>query len=181
MTTIGWNPNDEHARLLSNGLDLIACKRIEQALREHGDRLLDRLLTDAEKKYVAGKRNPVPHLAGRFAAKEAVFKAIGTGWRGGICWTDVEILNDAAGQPTCKLTGQVAHVAAKLGIERMLIPTGNSKDLPEVPKEALKGIEIITVDNMDQVLEHAFAEPVMKRATSDETQSGEQASEVYAH
>jgi holo-[acyl-carrier protein] synthase len=123
--------------LVAHGLDLVACKRIEQALREHGDRLLDRLLTDTEKRYVAGKRDPVPHLAGRFAAKEAVFKAIGTGWRGGICWTDVEILNDAAGQPTCKLTGQVARVAAKLGIERMLISITHTDDFAAATALAL--------------------------------------------
>jgi holo-[acyl-carrier protein] synthase len=123
--------------LVAHGLDLVACKRIEQALREHGDRLLDRLLTDAEKEYVAGKRNPVPHLAGRFAAKEAVFKAIGTGWRGGICWTDVEILNDAAGQPTCKLAGQVARVAAKLGIEQMLVSITHTDDFAAATALAL--------------------------------------------
>jgi holo-[acyl-carrier protein] synthase len=103
--------------LVAHGLDLVACKRIEQALREHGDRLLDRLLTDTEKRYVAGKRDPVPHLAG--------------------CWTDVEILNDAAGQPTCKLTGQVARVAAKLGIERMLISITHTDDFAAATALAL--------------------------------------------
>lgn len=107
--------------LLAHGLDLVACRRIEQALHEHGDRLLDRLLTQVEKNYIASMRNPVPHLAGRFAAKEAILKALGTGWRGPIAWTDMEIVNDRGGQPVCRLSGEVARIAAERGIQRMLV------------------------------------------------------------
>ena len=70
--------------------------------------------------------------------------------------------------------------ARQHGITRLLIPEGNTKDLPEVPREALRGIEIITVASMDEVLRHAFVEPVVK-AGSDERKPGESAPGVYAH
>ncbi len=66
-------------------------------------------------------KNPLPHIAGRFAAKEAVLKAIGTGWRGQIAWTDIEILNNTAGQPHVSLSGHTEKVARGLGITRILL------------------------------------------------------------
>jgi len=63
----------------------------------------------------------VPHIAGRFAAKEAILKMLGTGWRGQIAWTDMEISNDAAGQPHVTLSGHTAEVARRLGVVRILL------------------------------------------------------------
>jgi len=107
--------------LIGQGIDLIECSRIEHILREHHDRFLARILTEAERAYCQRHREPVQRVAGRFAAKEAVLKALGTGWRGQIAWTDVEILNDPAGQPHVHLTGHTAELAKQLGIERIFI------------------------------------------------------------
>ncbi len=108
-------------RIISNGIDLIECRRIEQVWRRHPDRFLARILTVNEQAYCLRRKNPVPSIAGRFAAKEAVLKVLGTGWRGAIAWTDMEVTNNAAGQPTLALTGACQDIAAGLGIAQILI------------------------------------------------------------
>lgn len=108
-------------RIISTGIDLIECQRIREVLDRHGERLLDRLLTPAELSYVQQHRDIIPRLAGRFAAKEAVLKVLGTGWRGGIAWRDMEILNDRAGSPHLTLSGECARIAEQIGITRIFI------------------------------------------------------------
>jgi holo-[acyl-carrier protein] synthase len=86
-------------------------------VESHGQHFLDRVFTPAEQRYCARRpKRRFEHLAGRFAAKEAILKALGTGWSGGIAWTDMEILPDPTGQPELKLTGQCRIVAQKKGI-----------------------------------------------------------------
>ena len=70
---------------------------------------------------VADFQNEVEKLAGRFAAKEAILKLVGTGWRGKIAWTDIEIINNAAGQPEVTLGGEVRKIADKLGIKHISV------------------------------------------------------------
>ena len=103
-------------RIIATGMDLIENRRIAEVCERHGERLTDRLVTPAELEYIQRHRDPVPRLAGRFAAKEAILKVLGTGWRGQIAWRDMEILNDAAGRPHVTLSGECARVAATLGI-----------------------------------------------------------------
>ncbi len=107
--------------LVSHGIDLVECERIAHVWRQHPDRFLDRILTPAEQAYCTRMKNPVPHIAGRFAAKEAILKVIGTGWRGQIAWTDIEIVNNDAGQPLVLLSGHTREVANRLGIRRILL------------------------------------------------------------
>ena len=107
--------------IISQGIDLIECPRIRQMWERHGDRFTRRLLTDDELAYVRRHRDPVPRLAGRFAAKEAVLKVLGTGWRGKIAWRDMEILNDEHGRPHVTLTGECRRIADDLGITRVLV------------------------------------------------------------
>lgn len=107
--------------IVAHGIDLIECARIGELLERHRERFLQRILTQAERACAERLAQPLPHIAGRFAAKEAVLKVLGTGWRGPISWTDVEILNDAAGQPHVTLHGPCAEIARRLGIERVLI------------------------------------------------------------
>jgi holo-[acyl-carrier protein] synthase len=105
--------------IIGHGIDLVETQRIADLLREHGQRFLDRCFTSAEQAYCAGHpKRHVEHLAGRFAAKEAVLKALGTGWRGGIAWTDIEILNEPSGQPRLTLTGECKRIAQEMGIKR---------------------------------------------------------------
>lgn len=107
--------------VVAHGIDLVECERIARIMQEHPERFLARILTDAERAYCLRMKEPTPHIAGRFAAKEAILKVLGTGWRGQISWTDIEILNNESGQPHVTLTGPTAEIARQRGIDRMLI------------------------------------------------------------
>ena len=108
--------------VIGHGIDIVETSRIAQMLEEHGQRFLDRCFTPGEQAYCArSTKRRVEHLSGRFAAKEAVLKVIGTGWRGGIAWTDVEVVNHESGQPSIVLTGETARIAAEQGITRWMI------------------------------------------------------------
>ncbi len=107
--------------IISHGVDIAECSRIQDLLEKHRERFLDRCLTKAEQERANQLRNPIPHITGRFAAKEAILKVLGTGWRGQIAWTDMEITNDEFGAPQVSLTGECARVASGLGIERILL------------------------------------------------------------
>lgn len=105
--------------IIGHGIDLVDTGRIGEMLDHHEQRFLARCFTDAERAYCDGNpRRRLEHLAGRFAAKEAVLKVLGTGWSGGIAWTDVEVVRTDAGRPTVRLTGQAEAVARDLGIEQ---------------------------------------------------------------
>ncbi|MHC4206450.1 MAG: holo-ACP synthase [Planctomycetota bacterium] len=105
--------------IVAHGIDLVDCPRIEQMIQRHGERFIKRVFTAAEQAYAQKNKNEVEKLAGRFAAKEAVLKLVGTGWRGRIAWTDIEIINNAAGQPEVTLGGEVRKIADKLGIKHI--------------------------------------------------------------
>jgi holo-[acyl-carrier protein] synthase len=107
--------------IISHGVDLVECRRMADLLERHRERFLERMFTPAERERIAGLRDPVPHIAGRFAAKEAILKVLGTGWRGAIAWTDMEITNDGYGAPQVALSGECANIARQRGISRMLL------------------------------------------------------------
>lgn len=81
------------------GNDIIEVARIQSNIETHGDRFLNRVFTQAEQEYCLKHRDSAVHFAGRFAAKEAVAKALGTGFSQGVSWLDIEILNDGHGKP----------------------------------------------------------------------------------
>ena len=107
--------------IIAHGIDLVDCPRIEQMIQRHGERFIKRVFTAAEQAYAQKNKNEVEKLAGRFAAKEAVLKLVGTGWRGKIAWTDIEIINNPAGQPEVTLSGEVKKIADKLGIKHVSV------------------------------------------------------------
>ena len=107
--------------ILGHGIDLVECDRIAAVMDKHPDRFLARILTPAERTWIERFRIPTPHIAGRWAAKEAILKALGTGWRGGIAWTDMEILPDPMGRPLVTLSGETARIAAEMGVRRILL------------------------------------------------------------
>jgi len=107
--------------IIAHGIDLVDFPRIEEMIERHGDRFVDRVFTAAEQEYANAHRNSVEKYAGRFAAKEAVLKLVGTGWRGRIAWTDVEVVNSPSGQPEVRLSGEVKGIAEKLGIRQISI------------------------------------------------------------
>jgi holo-[acyl-carrier protein] synthase len=105
--------------ILGHGIDIVETRRIGKMLLEHGQRFLDRCYTPSEQAYCAQNvKHYVERLAGRFAAKEAVLKVLGTGWRGGIAWTDIDITSEPSGQPRVRLSGECLRIAQGLGISR---------------------------------------------------------------
>ena len=108
-------------QIVAHGIDLVDCPRIEQMVQRHGERFLKRVFTDTERAYAKANRNEIEKLAGRFAAKEAILKLMGTGWRGRIAWTDIEVVNNAAGQPEVTLSGEVKTIADGLGIRHISV------------------------------------------------------------
>jgi holo-[acyl-carrier protein] synthase len=103
--------------ILGHGIDIVETARIRRMADDHGQHFLDRVFTPAEQAYCAlSPKRRYEHLAARFAAKEAVLKALGTGWRGGIAWTDVEVVKDISGQPRIVLTGECRRIADEMGI-----------------------------------------------------------------
>lgn len=105
--------------ILGHGIDIVETARIRKLVDEHGERFLERVYTPLEREYCArNTKRYFEHLAGRFAAKEAVLKVLGTGWRGGIAWTDIEIRPESSGQPKVYLTGESLRIATELGISR---------------------------------------------------------------
>jgi len=107
--------------IIAHGIDLVDFPRIEEMVKEHDKRFLDRVFTTAEQAYADSNKNRIEKLAGRFAAKEAVLKLVGTGWRGKIAWTDIEIINNPAGQPLVTVSGEVKKLVDKLGIKQISV------------------------------------------------------------
>lgn len=106
---------------LAHGIDLVDFRRIEKMIKTHGSRFLNRVFTKNEQEYAAKMKTKIEKLAGRFAAKEAVLKLLGTGWRGKIKWTDIEVVNNPLGQPIVQLTGEVQKIAKKMNIIQISI------------------------------------------------------------
>ncbi len=107
--------------VVAHGIDIAEVARIHKVWSDHADRFLDRVYTAEEQRYCLDCRTPEVRLAGRFAAKEAILKTLGTGWRGGIEWTDMEILPDPLGRPVVGLANQTAALAQRLGIRQILL------------------------------------------------------------
>ena len=110
--------------MLSVGVDIIEVKRIARAVERWGPRFLRHVYTEAE---VARCRGRVPELAVRFAGKEAISKALGTGLKG-ISWTEMEILSDRRGKPTVTLYGKALARAEALGLGEWAISLSHSDD-----------------------------------------------------
>ena len=110
------------------GIDLVQIGRFERALARYGARLLDRLFTAAEQARFRGYRSPGRHLAARFAAKEAAFKALRTGWGQGVAWRDVEIVGGGQAAADVVLSGRARDVAGCLGITQMLVTLTHDGD-----------------------------------------------------
>jgi holo-[acyl-carrier protein] synthase len=103
------------------GTDIIECARIAQMIEKHGEVFLTRVFTAREIQYCSTRRAANQHYAGRWAAKEAVLKVLGTGWARGILWTDIEVVNEVSGAPTIRLVNRAADIAAERGIRNVQI------------------------------------------------------------
>jgi holo-[acyl-carrier protein] synthase len=107
--------------ILGIGTDIIECLRIAQMIERHGELFIRRVYTDHEIAYCSTKKAATQHYAGRWAAKEAVLKALGTGWVRGISWRDVEIRHKPGGAPTIALRGGAKEVFEHSGAKAMHI------------------------------------------------------------
>jgi holo-[acyl-carrier protein] synthase len=105
------------------GVDLVSVPRFAAFLRRHGERGLRRLFTRAEADYCLALADPVPSLAARFAAKEALFKALGTGFAGTGGWHAVEVVRSAAGAPALRLRGAALAAAGPAALHLSLSHT----------------------------------------------------------
>lgn len=101
------------------GIDIAEVDRVKAAMERHGQTFVRRVYTPAEAEYCEGFRNKYERYAGRFAAKEAAMKALGTGWRRGVRWQDIEVIREPSGRPTLELRGVARDVALKLGVKRI--------------------------------------------------------------
>jgi holo-[acyl-carrier protein] synthase len=110
------------------GVDLVRIDRVTGLLERHGDRARARLFTDAEARRCAEGRHPPESFAARFAAKEAFFKALGTGWGRGGAWTEVEVVSAATGAPTIRLSGLAAAIAEQRGVRSIHLSLTHSDD-----------------------------------------------------
>jgi holo-[acyl-carrier protein] synthase len=114
-------------QIIGLGTDIIECARIGRMLEQHGERFTSHVYTDDEVRYCSGRKVSEQHFAGRWAAKEAVLKAFGTGWVSGISWRDVEVVIQPGGKPTVRLHRGAAEKAAELGIAEVQISISHCK------------------------------------------------------
>jgi|ERR1041385_3232123 holo-[acyl-carrier protein] synthase len=92
------------------GVDVVEINRIQRSINEWGVVFLNKVFTEHELSYAQSKKNATHHIAARFAVKEAVAKALATGWSGGLRWKDIEVKNDASGKPSVILYGHVKNL-----------------------------------------------------------------------
>ena len=115
--------------IMGTGVDLAEVARIRDAVERYGQRFIGRIYTPGEIAYVERKANRYERYAGRFAAKEAGMKAIGTGWKRGVRWQDFEVANLPSGRPTLRLHGEAAKIAERMGVKSVLLSITHTAEL----------------------------------------------------
>ena len=113
-------------KILGLGTDIVECARIEAAIARQGEAFVRRVFTDAEALYCARMKNPMPHYAARFAAKEAVSKAFGTGI-GAVRLLEVEVVREESGRPLVTLHGDTAALAKTMGITEVQLSLSHTE------------------------------------------------------
>ena len=109
------------ANIVGIGTDIIECLRIARMIERYGETFLRRVYTAGEINYCQTRKQATQHFAARWAAKEAVLKALGTGWRPGIAWHDIEIRTDSKGLPTVAMRGGAREAVEQAGITQVLV------------------------------------------------------------
>jgi len=113
--------------IIGIGCDIIKVERIQNAITKKSC-FCEKLFTPAEIEYCSRKANSAQSFAARFAAKEAVMKALGTGWDGKVNWLDIEVINSASGAPSIKLTGGAKEMADELKVKNIFLSLAHEKD-----------------------------------------------------
>lgn len=114
--------------IIGIGIDATDLPRVRQVFERYGERFLRRVFTDVEITYCTRQRDPVPSLSGRFAAKEATMKALGTGHSRGVLWKDIEVFRHG-GPPQLRLSGGAARRFEAMGARRSLLTITHSEGL----------------------------------------------------
>jgi holo-[acyl-carrier protein] synthase len=114
-------------RIIGHGIDIVDNARIAEMIDAHGERFISRVFSADEQALAKDLKQPVEYYAGRFAAKEAVLKALGTGLAQGISWTEVEIVRAPSGRPLVRLAGRCLEVARGLGIDQWQVSISHIK------------------------------------------------------
>ena len=122
------------------GTDIVEINRIKLAGERNGGRFVSRFFTGAERQYCFDKKDPWPSLAARFAAKEAIVKALGTGFRN-LKWTEVEVLTGELGEPKVVLSGQAKQVAEDMGVSEIKISLSHCQEMAMAFAVAVKSRE----------------------------------------
>jgi holo-[acyl-carrier protein] synthase len=110
------------------GIDVVENARIADSIRRHGNRFIEKIYQTAEADYCRSMIDPAPHFAARFAAKEAISKAFGTGFIGQFSWRDLEVRRKASGEPFVVLHGGAAELAKRLRVTTVLISLSHSQE-----------------------------------------------------
>ncbi len=117
------------AKIVGIGIDAIESARISKLISTKGEIFSLRVFTEAEIAYCENKKNRVQHYAARFAAKEALMKALGTGKQRGISWREIEVYNDELGKPGIRLSGRALQMAQAKGIARIHLSLTHLKEI----------------------------------------------------
>ncbi|MEN8774145.1 MAG: holo-ACP synthase [Akkermansiaceae bacterium] len=113
--------------LIGIGIDVVEVSRIRSSIDEFGQKFLNRIFTDQEREYCQRQKRPELHFAARFAAKEAISKAFGTGIGKDVGWLDMEIIRKASGEPEVSLTGAAAQCAKDRGVAQVMVSLTHAK------------------------------------------------------
>ena len=121
------------------GTDIVECLRVGRMIEEHGELFLTRVFTEREVRYCQSRKRATEHFAARWAAKEAILKALGTGWRRGLGWTDMEVRTEASGRPQVLLCGVAKDVAQAQRISDILISMSHCRAYATAYALAVRG------------------------------------------
>lgn len=116
-------------KVIGIGIDIVECDRIATMIEKHGEIFLNRVFTNREIQYCGQNKASTQHYAGRWAAKEAILKAIGTGWAKGIQWIDIEVINEPGGRPVVHLHNAALEIGQSRGISHVLISISHTQQL----------------------------------------------------
>jgi holo-[acyl-carrier protein] synthase len=114
--------------IVGMGIDISEVSRIRTVIEAQKERFLHRVYTENEIAYCEQFKNKFERYAGRFAAKEAAMKALGTGWRLGVRWKDVEVVRETGGRPTVVLQGEARKIADRLGVKHISISISHTAE-----------------------------------------------------
>jgi holo-[acyl-carrier protein] synthase len=129
------------------GTDIVECLRIARMIERHGEQFLMRVYTEREIRHCRGRKHATEHFAGRWAAKEAILKCLGTGWSRGLCWTDIEVRNDLSGQPRVLVCGGAKDRAQSLHISNILVSISHCRAYATAYAVAVRGTPATIIGN----------------------------------